>query len=426
MQRDMTSLYITYDGLSDQLGGSQIIPYLKYLAAKGYKITVISCEKSEYLTEPIRKNIEADLSDAGINWVYVSYTKHPPILSSLYDLRKIKKLALKLFQDTQFDIIHCRSYLPALVGMALKKHFKRMPKAPPKFVFDMRGFWANEKIDVGHWKRSNPIYEAVYRYFKRAESRLIAASDHIVILTQAGADELMSWPEYQKLSVKPPITIIPCCVDAKHFDLVTPKMRREAKAALGFDKTTPVIGYLGGIGRWYMLDEMLIFFAAFKTHTPAAKMFFVTRHDPELILGRLAEFGLKAEDVLIKPAKRHEVPSFLASMDLGLSFILPAFSKIASSPTKQAEYLSSGIPIITNDKIGDNKRLISPIHGCSVLDDLERETVIRAAQDISLMPFKDDAAHLERSKEIRTAALNLFSLDMGGQRYNEIYQNLID
>jgi hypothetical protein len=39
-------LYLTYDGLNDPLGQSQILPYLEGLAEKGYGITVISFEKS--------------------------------------------------------------------------------------------------------------------------------------------------------------------------------------------------------------------------------------------------------------------------------------------------------------------------------------------------------------------------------------------
>src|SRR4051794_20204501 len=44
----MTSvLYITYDGLTDPLGRSQVLPYLTGLAERGHRITVLSCEKPE-------------------------------------------------------------------------------------------------------------------------------------------------------------------------------------------------------------------------------------------------------------------------------------------------------------------------------------------------------------------------------------------
>ena len=39
-----TCLYITYDGLLDPLGQSQILPYIKNLNNKGYEFIIISYE----------------------------------------------------------------------------------------------------------------------------------------------------------------------------------------------------------------------------------------------------------------------------------------------------------------------------------------------------------------------------------------------
>ena len=40
-------LYITYDGLTDQLANSQILPYLKFTNL--FEVSVLSCEKNKYL-----------------------------------------------------------------------------------------------------------------------------------------------------------------------------------------------------------------------------------------------------------------------------------------------------------------------------------------------------------------------------------------
>ena len=42
-------LYITYDGMTDPLGQSQVLPYLVGLSEKGYKFTILSFEKKERL-----------------------------------------------------------------------------------------------------------------------------------------------------------------------------------------------------------------------------------------------------------------------------------------------------------------------------------------------------------------------------------------
>ena len=49
-------LYITYDGLTDPLGQSQVLPYLFWLSKKGYHFTVLSFEKKERLKKSIHHN----------------------------------------------------------------------------------------------------------------------------------------------------------------------------------------------------------------------------------------------------------------------------------------------------------------------------------------------------------------------------------
>jgi hypothetical protein len=40
-------LYLSYDGMTDPLGQSQVLPYLCGLSQKGYRFTLVSCEKPE-------------------------------------------------------------------------------------------------------------------------------------------------------------------------------------------------------------------------------------------------------------------------------------------------------------------------------------------------------------------------------------------
>ena len=45
-----TVLYISYDGMTDPLGQSQVLPYLTGLSKKGFNIILISFEKQERFT----------------------------------------------------------------------------------------------------------------------------------------------------------------------------------------------------------------------------------------------------------------------------------------------------------------------------------------------------------------------------------------
>src|ERR1039458_9224042 len=86
-------LYISYDGMTDQLGQSQVIPYFIGLAKSGYQITIISFEKENNY----KKNLEIIrtlLANNNINWKPLFYTKNPPVFSTLFDLWRMKSLAL--------------------------------------------------------------------------------------------------------------------------------------------------------------------------------------------------------------------------------------------------------------------------------------------------------------------------------------------
>src|SRR5687768_13024004 len=94
-------LYLSYDGLTDPLGQSQILPYLIALSKKGYILTIISAEKRENFElrkELISKIVEENL----ISWYPLFYTKKPPVLSTLWDIKRMQRLALKLYKRHHF------------------------------------------------------------------------------------------------------------------------------------------------------------------------------------------------------------------------------------------------------------------------------------------------------------------------------------
>ena len=55
---DKNILFISIDGLSDPLGQSQIIPYLKIISQKNNKVFVFSMEKESNLKNKKKKNIK--------------------------------------------------------------------------------------------------------------------------------------------------------------------------------------------------------------------------------------------------------------------------------------------------------------------------------------------------------------------------------
>ena len=63
----MKVIYLTYDGLTDSLGQSQILPYLKGLSNLGNDITIISFEK-QHLNKNLMNSCTNELNKYHILW----------------------------------------------------------------------------------------------------------------------------------------------------------------------------------------------------------------------------------------------------------------------------------------------------------------------------------------------------------------------
>ena len=74
----MDVLYLSYDGMTDALGRSQVIPYLAGLSKKGHRIHVISCEKRDSYAQD-REEVKAIFAENQIGWNTMKYSTIPPL-----------------------------------------------------------------------------------------------------------------------------------------------------------------------------------------------------------------------------------------------------------------------------------------------------------------------------------------------------------
>lgn len=401
-------LFISYDGMTDPLGQSQVLPYLVGLSQAGYNVTLLSTEKKDRFAQHA-KIIREITEQAGIRWEHIFFTRKPPVLAKFYDRYQLRQKALALHKELQFDMTHCRSYVSAEVGLLLKRKFG------VKFLFDMRGFWVDERVEGGMWDLQSPIYRRAYRTYKRKEAEFIAAADGIISLTENGKSEMQTWASYRGT----PITVIPCSADFSVFPLLTTHDRQVARQKLGYGAQELVVSYLGSIGAWYLLEEMLAQFAVIKQQYPGAKMLFVTQEPKEMVLAAARNIpGLEETDFQVRPATRKEVPGLVAASDLNLFFIKQSYSKKASSPTKLGEILAMGLPVICNDGVGDVADIIRQTDGGSVVSKLDVTGYEAAARSIPELLQKDGA-------QLRQKAQMYYDLETAIGRYHEEYKRLL-
>lgn len=400
-------LYLSYDGMTDPLGQSQVLPYLIGLSQKGFQFTLISFEKTDRYLEG-KSKIEALCMEHNILWKPLMYTKNPPVLSTILDIRKMKKNAFAIHQEKKFQLIHCRSYITALVGLKLKR------EKGVKLLFDMRGFWADERVEGKIWNLKNPLFKFIYSYFKKKERTYFEESDAIVSLTEIGKNEILSWG-LKSVSPKK-IQVIPCCVDLKLFNpkkIDLDQIYKKKSEYQLIDKF--VVGYVGSLGTWYQLKEMLLAFKHITHLKPQAVFLFVTKESPSMIQSEAKELGIDADSIRVVSVQHQHVPSFIALFDCSIFFIRPSFSKKASSPTKQGEIMAMGIPLICNAGVGDTDTLVDRYNSGCVLKDTSDET---------LSSFSLDFTTFDRDKTI-IGAKEYFGLDQGVELYFQIYDQLV-
>jgi len=114
------------------------------------------------------------------------------------------------------------------------------------------------------------------------------------------------------------------------------------------------------------------------------------------------------------------MPYYIKLADVGIFFIKPCFSKRFSSPTKLAEYLACGLPLVINSGIGDTGEMVSDNRiGVVIKDFSEKQYLDKTRELLDLM--KEGKV---LSKRCRLTSEKYLSLDMGVERYHNVYKEL--
>jgi glycosyltransferase involved in cell wall biosynthesis len=398
-------LYLSYDGVLEPLGESQVVSYLERLA-EDHAITLLSFEKPDDAADSERAAAMANrLAARQIDWAPMRYHKRPPVLSTAVDTIAGIVRARRISRARGIQIIHARSYVPALIALGARGASHAV------FLFDTRGFWVDEKVEAGHWKSGGLLY----RIGKWWERRFYAAADGVVSLTAAGAHAI---PDLGvKVSPGVPVEVIPTCADLQRF---SPGPKDADLAARLCVAGVPVIGCVGTMGNWYMRQEMIDCLAAFAKSWSELRILIVTRDDRDALRADLETAGMPAGRLAITSASFEEMPRYIRLFDAGLFFIKPSFSKRASAATKLAEFLGCGVPVVINDGVGDSGPIVRDGRVGVVLSSVDA-----AAFDAALASVRAVISDSGMGERCRRVATDLFDLNAGVERYRRLYRRLL-
>jgi len=395
-------LYISYDGLMEPLGQSQVFAYLRGLSDR-HDIVLVSFEKPEDLADRERlARARLDVAQAGIHWHPMRYHRAPSLPATLFDVCAGIGRCVRLHARHRFTLVHARSYVPALMALALKNIFG-VP-----FIFDMRGFWADQRAQSGAWSGQS----LAHRGAKWCERRFLLRAGAVVTLTHAAVRVLQNRPDLPPDGIR--YRTIPTCVDLDRF------RPGDAGSRPSDPSDRFVLGYVGSVRLWYMLDEMLECFRLLLAIKPGARMLIVSRADHEYIRERAVSAGIPRDCLDVVSAPHGDVPRHMRAMDAAVFLLKPLSALEAAAPTKMGELLASGVPCLATGGVGDVEAILRSEDVGVVIGEWSAE-----ARRDAVRGLVDLAAQPDIRERCRRAARRHFSLADGIAAFDRLYAELM-
>jgi glycosyltransferase involved in cell wall biosynthesis len=387
-----------YFGIREPLVQTQVLPYLRELAAAKVKVHLLTFEPRlhEQWTSSELEARRNELAAEGISWSQLPYHKSPSLPGTAYDILAGAWFAIHLARREGIAVLHARAHVPMAMALLARRF------AAVKLIFDIRGLMAEEYADAGIWPRNS----LPYRLVKKLEKAGIRQADQIVVLTE----RLRDWLVEHKLKPAGQIQVIPCCVDLSRYT-APPAEAQQVR----FE-----IVYAGSVTGVYLLEEMARFFLAVRERQPDAFFRILTTGSEEEVTARLKRVGARSSDFWVGKVEPDDVPGYLQRARIGLSFRQPEFTQIAASPTKIAEYLAAGLPVVCNSGVGDVDALLAR-EGVGVLLEEFESTAYEHAAEQALQLVSESQV---RERCIAAARRNFDLTTVGGARYYDVYRRI--
>ncbi|PMP00967.1 hypothetical protein BCS95_15075 [Vibrio breoganii] len=375
-------LYLSYTGMTESLGQSQVLSYQKRIA-KNNSVHLFSFERRS-----VTNQLKNEIDDKGIQWTPFKSANNKflrcltLVYFALFSLFYIKK--------NKIDIIHCRSFFMALVGLFCSI-FTNV-----RFVYDIRGFWVHELVENNRLKN-----KYIKKILLHLQGYLLKKADQIVTLTESSVPYLEM---FSKSKILGKVTVIPTCVDLERFNVDLENCRSRIK-----------ISYVGNTQERYQFDKVLYVMDSLKKLNKNIELEIVTQ-DINAATEALTNNNYDPQDFKVFSLDFSEMPKYLHSVTAAVFFMNETLTTKAMAPTKFGEFLACGVYPIVNDNGSDVPRIVRENHVGFVID-----------------PIKIDIEQLyenilsSQTNEIKNRSFNVakkyFDVEVGSRRLNQIYES---
>lgn len=393
-------LYITRNGMLEPLGQSQVLSYLKGLS-ENYAVSLISFEKDYDLknTESV-SFVKKLCKDHEIKWMPQRFYFNPKGIAHVWNMIVFFFLCLREVLFHKAKLIHARSYIPAFVALFISK----LTGVP--FIFDMRALWPEEMLTSGKVVRGSMLH----RLLIWVERKCLKNAEVVVSLTEAAASYLKN--KYPDELQNKKIEVIPTCADLERF---IPAKKVEAE--------TNIYSCIGTVtSGWFRLDWLVNCFVAIAEQEPTAKFEIITRDDISQIKAAFDNKDELLSKVSIFSAQPYDIHKNVQAHTASVMFYAGGSdSELGRSPTRMAEILGCGLPVIASDGVGDVAAILEKYKVGIVVNNGDKQSMLTAFY--SLKNLLADPTLPERC---RTAAEEVYSLQTGIKAYRDIYMRILN
>lgn len=402
-------LYVTFDGVLQHLGYSQVVRPLLGLGAKGHGYVLLTYERAKDMAQEERVfALRNELRKGGVEWEPLVWQEGGSGQAAVRNLTLGTAKAMQLAATRKVQLVHARGYHGAAVAYALRRSLG-IP-----YVFDARGYWIDERLEDGRWF-TRPVAHAVAR---RAERGMYEGAQAIVTLTDLHREDLRTGARGVRFGG--PVLTIPTCADFNEFRLGTMEERDQVRREFfGETNVGPVLGIVGSANSNYQLDATVRLGRHLLEANPAARLLVFSAQTEEYE-GLLRRGGIAAGKYRVVSVAHGAMPCAIHALDWGALLLKESPAKRASMPTKLAEFLAAGVRPVHFGCNGEVGAWVAKTGSGVTLDSLEEASLQAVARRIA-----EDKGSAELMQPAREIGEEHFSLKRGVERYDALLCGLL-
>lgn len=201
--------------------------------------------------------------------------------------------------------------------------------------------------------------------------------------------------------------IIPCTLNSHFRERLADRQEiQQTRASLGLENEDVVLVYSGSVSGWQSFQALAACLRPFLRESTRHKTLFLSAKEKH-IDALSNEFP---GQILQKWVKHTEVTSVISACDMGILIRENSVTNEVASPTKFAEYLSAGLPVLISENLGDYTDFVRK-YDCGLV--VHGQMLIKARQP--------DMAERERMAEL---VRNNFTKDAQQANYLRLIQSM--